>query len=133
MSDINKVILVGRLTRDAELKYTSKGSPVSNFSIAVNEISKINNENKEIVSYFKIVLWGVVAEKLQQYLTKGKQVAIDGKLRQDRWQQEGNVRQKVKIICEKIQLLGNRSQNPQLKNCRGNDIVVDKCEDDIPF
>lgn len=126
MNDLNRVILIGRLVRDAELKYTNTGTPIINFSIAINEQYNFNGNKKEYVNYFDIVLWGKIAESLNQYLSKGKQIAISGKLRQERWTQDGKNRTKVKIIADTIQLLGFSKQNTNQKN--END---DKFEDDI--
>ncbi|MCL2294715.1 MAG: single-stranded DNA-binding protein [Spirochaetes bacterium] len=106
MTDINRVFLVGRLTRDAELRFTSAGMPVAKFSIAVNRSKKSGDQWEEEVSYFDIVLWGKIAEALSKYLAKGKQVAIDGELRQNRWEQDGQPRSKVEIHAANIQLLG---------------------------
>ena len=106
MADINKVILVGRLTRDAELKYTGSGQAVCKFSVAINRRRKNGDQWVDEANYFDIVLWGHQGESLNQYLTKGKQVGIDGELRQDRWQQDGQNRSKVEIVAANIQLLG---------------------------
>jgi single-strand DNA-binding protein len=113
MADINHVVLVGRLTRDAELKYTEAGMPISKFSIACNEKHKKGEEWVDEVNYFDIVLWGKTAEKLNQYLAKGKQVAVDGKLKQERWQDRGtgNSRSKVTITALNIQLLNSGNNN----------------------
>ena len=106
MADINHVVLVGRLTRDAELKYTSGGQAVCKFSIAINRRRKSGDQWEDEANYFDIVLWGRQGESLAQYLLKGKQVGIDGELRQDRWQQDGQNRSKVEIVANNIQLLG---------------------------
>jgi single-strand DNA-binding protein len=106
MADINRVVLVGRLTRDAELKYTATGQAVCKFSVAVNRRRKNGDQWEEEASYFDIVLWGRMGESLNQYLLKGKAVGIDGELRQDRWQQGGQNRSKVEIVASNIQLLG---------------------------
>ena len=108
MTDINRVFLVGRLTRDAELRYTtSGGTPVAKFSIAVNRSKKSGDQWEEEVNYFEIVLWGKTAEALSKYLVKGKQIAIDGELRQSRWEQDGQNRSKIEIHASNIQLLGS--------------------------
>jgi single-strand DNA-binding protein len=106
MTDINRVFLVGRLSRDAELRFTTSGTPVAKFSVAVNRSKKSGDQWDEEVNYFDIVLWGKVAEALSKYLTKGKQVAIDGELRQSRWEQDGQNRSRVEIHAANIQLLG---------------------------
>ena len=106
MTDINRVFLVGRLTRDAELRFTASGTPVAKFSIAVNRGKKSGDQWDEEVNYFDIVLWGKIAEALSKYLAKGKQVAIDGELRQSRWEQDGQNRSRIEIHASNIQLLG---------------------------
>jgi len=105
MADINRVVLVGRLTRDAELKYTATGQAVCKFSVAVNRRRKNGDQWEEEASYFDVVVWGRSGESLNQYLLKGKAVGIDGELRQDRWQQDGQNRSKVEIVASNIQLL----------------------------
>jgi single-strand DNA-binding protein len=111
MSDLNFVTLIGRLTRDAELKYTASGKPVSKFSLAVNERRKVGDQWKDEASFFEIVLWGQLGESLNQYLAKGKQVAVTGRLKQERWEQNGQNRSKVVINAETVQLLGSLSGN----------------------
>jgi single-strand DNA-binding protein len=106
MMDMNHVSLIGRLTRDAEYKVLPSGQAVCNFSIAVNRRRK-NGENwEDEANYFDIVLWGKQADSLNRYLVKGKQIGVDGELRQDRWQQEGQNRSKVVISALNVQLLG---------------------------
>jgi single-strand DNA-binding protein len=106
MADINRVILVGRLTRNAELKYTNSGSAVSRFGIAVNQRRKKDDQWVDEASFFDVVVWGKTAESLNQYLLKGKQIGVEGQLRQDRWEQDGQSRSKVEIVATNIQLLG---------------------------
>jgi single-strand DNA-binding protein len=106
MVDINHVVLVGRLTRDAELKYTAGGQAVCKFSLAVNRRRKNGEQWVDEPSFFDIVLWGRQGESLNQYLVKGKLIGVDGELRQDRWEQEGQNRSKVEIIANNVQLLG---------------------------
>ena len=106
MADINHVVLVGRLTRNAELKYTNNGAAVSKFSIAINQRRKKDDQWVDESHFFDIVLWGKTAESLNQYLVKGKQVGIEGQLRQNRWEQEGQARSKVEIFATNVMLLG---------------------------
>ncbi|MEL3906023.1 MAG: single-stranded DNA-binding protein [Treponema sp.] len=120
MADINHVVLVGRLTRDAELKYTSGGAAVCKFSIAINRRRKNGEEWTEEVHYFDIVLWGRQGETLNQYLVKGKQVAIEGELRQNRWEQDGQPRSKIEIVANNIQLLGGSSGGGNQQMSTGN-------------
>src|SRR6056297_274089 len=104
-NDINSVVLVGRLTRDAELKYTSNGSAVCKFSLALNRRKKTGDTWGEEANFFDIVLWGRQGEAIHQYLGKGKQVAVQGELRQNRWEQDGQPRSKVEIHALNVQLL----------------------------
>ena len=109
MADINQVVLIGRLTRDAELKYTASGQAVCKFSLAVNRTRKNGEQWEDEPNFFDIVLWGKRGEALNQYLLKGKTVGVEGELRQDRWQQDGQNRSKVEIVANNIQLLGGNS------------------------
>lgn len=106
MADINHVVLVGRLTRDAELKYTANGQPVCKFSIAVNRRRKQGDQWIDEANFFDIVVWGRQGESLNQYLVKGKLIGVDGELRQDRWEQDGQNRSKVEVVANNLQLLG---------------------------
>lgn len=107
MADINHVVLVGRLTRDAELKYTGTGSAVSKFGLAINRRRKQGDQWVDEANFFDIVVWGKTAEAITKYLTKGKQVAVDGELRQSRWEQDGQSRSRVEVHANNIQLLGS--------------------------
>ena len=120
MVDLNHVVLIGRLTRDAEIKYTSSGQAVCKFSIAVNRRKKNGDQWEDEANFFDIVVWGRQGEALAQYLVKGKMVAIDGELRQDRWQQDGQNRSKVEIIANLLQLLGGGNFNQNNQNSQYN-------------
>ena len=115
MVDLNHVVLIGRLTREAELKFTSGGQAVCKFSIAVNRRKKSGDQWEDEANFFDVVLWGRQGEALHQYLVKGKMVGVDGELRQDRWQQDGQNRSKVEIIANNLQLLsgGSSDRNSQ--------------------
>jgi single-strand DNA-binding protein len=146
MADINHVVLVGRLTRNAELKYTNNGSAVSKFSLAINQRRKKDDQWVDESHFFDIVLWGKTAESLNQYLVKGKQIGIEGQLRQNRWEQDGQARSKVEIFATNVMLLGSGSGGggrqagpaPEAK-AGGAELsepsgpAPDNFEDDIPF
>ena len=106
-SDLNNVMLIGRLTKDPESKYLPSGSAVVEFSIANNYY--MSSKNSTEVNYFDVVAFGKMAETVAKYLTKGKQVAISGTLRQDRWQDKDTnaARSKVRIIMQSMQMLGS--------------------------
>ena len=112
-TDINKVVLVGRLTRDAEQSYTQSGSSLLKFGIAVNRWR--SDQNAEEASFFDVTVWGKRGESIANFMTKGKQVAIEGELRQDRWQDknDGSNRSKVTIVANSVQLLGGRDGGSQ--------------------
>lgn len=110
MRDINVVVLVGRLTRDSELKYTKSGMPVARFSLAVNRSKKQGEEWVDEASFFDIDFWGKGAEAVNRYLIKGQQVGVEGELRQDRWEQDGAARSKVVVNATNVRLLGGAAQ-----------------------
>ena len=149
MTDINHVVLVGRLTRDAELKYTNTGTAIAKFSIAVNRGRRVGDQWEDEAHFFDIVLWGKSAESLNQYLVKGKQVGVQGELRQSRWEQDGQPRSRVEVHAINVHLLGGRGQGSGGQGSGGQDYQnqgrpqrgeptqspepVDDFEDDIPF
>lgn len=113
MNDINSVVETGRLTNQAALKYSTTGSAIVNFSIAVNRSMKRGDQWMDEVSYFDVTAFGKVGEALNPYLTKGKQVTISGYLKQERWETNGQKRSRVIIIATDIQLSdGNRKEQP---------------------
>ena len=139
MADINRVILVGRLTRDAELRYTGGGTAVCKFSLAINRRRKNGDNWEDEANFFDVVLFGKQGEAINQYLVKGKQVGIDGELRQNRWEKDGQSRSKVEITAFNIQLLGGGRgrDSDQGSSNRGSSNEpaesTSEFEDDIPF
>ncbi|MDR1900714.1 MAG: single-stranded DNA-binding protein [Treponema sp.] len=112
MADLNHVVLIGRLTRNAELKYTANGQAVCKFSIAVNRRKRTEDKWEDEANFFDVVLWGRQGESLNQYLNKGKMVGIEGELRQDRWVQDGQNRSRIEIVVSNLQLLGGGGASP---------------------
>jgi len=109
MAYFNKVILMGNLTKDPELRYTSSGLAVANFSLAINRKSAKEGEKKEEVDFFDIETWDKQAELCSEYLSKGRSVLIEGRLKQDRWEDEnGSKRSRVKIVASTIQFMPKR-------------------------
>ncbi|MBQ2551860.1 MAG: single-stranded DNA-binding protein [Treponema sp.] len=108
-TDLNSVVLIGRLTRDAELTYLQSGSAVANISVAVNRNKKEGEQWVGEVNYFDVALFGKQAENLKQYLLKGKQIAVQGSLKQDRWEKDGQKFSKIRIIASNVELLGGKS------------------------
>lgn len=111
MASFNKVILLGNLTRDPEVRYTPKGSAVCDLAIAVNrQYTLESGEKREEVTYVDVVLWSRLAEIAGEYLKKGRPVFIEGRLQMDTWddKQTGQKRSKLRVIAETMQLLGGR-------------------------
>jgi len=111
--DINVVVMVGRITRDAELKYSGSGTAICNFSIAVNRRVKKGEQWTDEASFFDLALFGKTAESMNKFLTKGQQVAVNGALKMDRWEKDGQKMSKVGIFVESVQLLGGRKEGGQ--------------------
>ena len=109
MTSYNRVVLVGNVTRDPELRYVGNGTAVTDLGLAVNERVKRNEQWVEEVHFFYVTLWGRTAEVANEYLSKGSSVLIEGRLKQDRWEKDGQKHSKVQIVGEKMQMLGGRS------------------------
>jgi len=108
MANVNKVILVGNLTRDPEVRYTAKGTAVTDISLAVNRFLGQEAGGGQETTFIDVTLWGRQAEVAGQYLGKGRQAYIEGRLQLDTWddKQTGQKRQKLKVVGENLQLLG---------------------------
>jgi single-strand DNA-binding protein len=106
MSSFAGCDIIGRLTRDSELKFTSGGQACAHFSIATDDRKKKGDQWIEEPSFWDITLWGKQAESVNQYLTKGKLVHVSGKMTIDRWEQDGQKREKLKVIADTLTLLG---------------------------
>lgn len=139
---INHVVLVGNLTRNAELKYTNSGMAISTFSLAVNQRRKKDDQWVDEAHFFDIEYFGKAAEAVNQYLVKGKQVGVEGSLRQDRWEKDGQARSKVKITASNVMLLGGRPSGQAAGAAAGpaggaepseGSPPAETFEDDIPF
>ena len=127
MQDTNVIVVTGRLTRDAELKYTNGGTGLCAFSIATNRRAKKGDDWVDEASFLDVAWFGKLAEKLHQYMVKGKQVCITGSLKQDRWEQDGVKRSRVQIIADNVQLLGSKGEG------QSKDAPSDDFKDDVPF
>jgi len=110
MASYNRVILVGNLTRDIELRYIPSGQAVSDITVAVNDRRKTaSGDWVEEATFVDVTLWGRNAEVASEYLSKGAPVLIEGRLKLDRWETEGQKRSKLRVICEKMQMLSGRT------------------------
>jgi len=151
---VNKVILIGRVGRDPEVRYTSSGSPVATFSLATDESFKSREgEQQQHTEWHRVVAWSKLAEICGEYLTKGKQVYIEGSIRSRQWEdQSGNKRTSYEIIARNMQMLGSRSDSeraaaggsrPAAPTAQGSEERFDSgpepsadgeiTDDDIPF
>ena len=143
MANINRVVLVGNLTRDPELKQTPSGTPVCSLRIAVNSRRKDESGQwTDKPNYFSVSVFGNQAESCSQYLSKGRPVAIDGRLDWREWQsQDGSKREAVEIVAESVQFLGSRgeagAETPQFVPAgaagENADFAASAADDDIPF
>src|SRR5499427_7801843 len=111
MGSVNKAILVGNLGRDAEMRFTAGGTPVATVSLATTErFTDREGEKREDTQWHRIVIWGKTAESLQEYLTKGKQIYVEGRIQTREWDdKDGNKRYTTEIKADRITLLGGGS------------------------
>jgi single-strand DNA-binding protein len=110
MASFNRVILLGNLTRDAELRYTPSGTAVTDIGLAVNERRKgANGEWIEEVTFVDVTLWGRTAEIASEYLGKGSPALIEGRLKLDTWEKDGKKNSKLKVVGEVLKLVGSKS------------------------
>lgn len=137
--DINVIVINGRLTKDAEKKAMANGTAIVSFSIASGYRKKSGDQWADETNYFECVILGKSAESVFPYLKKGRQVAIDGELRQNRWESNGQKMSKVVILADTLQLLSEPRQQeakPEVKQetpkTNGPESFVDT-EEDIPF
>src|SRR5688572_31477085 len=150
MSGVNKVILVGRLGKDPEVRNLDNGATVANFTMATSESykDKTTGEKKEITEWHNIVLWRGLAEISQKYLHKGDMVYIEGKLRTRSWEKEGVTRYTTEIIADNMTMLGSRGNSgggggysadsgsrssERASSGGGYSAPVDNSTDDLPF
>ena len=145
MANINRVVLVGNLTRDPELRHTPSGMAVCSLRLAVNTRRKdaSTGEWTEKPNYFDITVWGNQGENCAQYLAKGRPVGVDGRLEWREWEaQDGSKRQAVEVIADTVQFLGSRGEDgPQNTyvpagagaTAGGDDFPTSPTDDDIPF
>lgn len=109
MASLNRVILVGNVTRDPELKYIANGSAVTDIGLAVNDRRKTaSGEWVEETTFVDVTLWGRTAEVAGEYVTKGSPLLIEGRLKLDTWEKDGKKNSKLRVVCERMQLLGSR-------------------------
>lgn len=152
MADLNKVMLIGNLTRDPEVRHTPKGTAVGDLSMAINQSYKgQDGQIREEVCYVDVVTWGRQAETCKEYLSKGSPIFVEGRLQLDQWEtKEGEKRSRLRVRAERIQFLGrgkgggssssshSESSSSQSSKSSSSDDHFDQAppahhDDDIPF
>jgi len=140
MAGINKVILVGRLGKDPEVRYTADGTAVANFSVATSDEwkDKDSGEKKERTEWHRIVAWRKLGEICGEYLAKGRQVYVEGKLQTKSWEKDGVTRYTTEIVASDVQFLGGRNSGDAVSSSsvsenRSGPPIPDSQNDDIPF
>lgn len=130
MASYNKVQLLGNLTRDIDLKSLDSGKSVGEFGMAMNEYYiKENGEKVDTPVFVDVTVWGKQAETCSQYISKGSQVFVDGKLKLDQWQgEDGTKRQKIRVVADRVLFIGGRKENYD-----EGDAGSQEYDDDIPF
>ena len=143
-ASVNRVVVVGNLTRDPELRHTPSGTPVCSLRIAVNTRRKdASGQWADKANYFSVSVFGQQAENCAQYLAKGRPVAIDGRLEWREWEQDGNKREAVEIVADSVQFLGSRGDGDggggggyipaDASGAPAGDFPTSPTDDDIPF
>jgi single-strand DNA-binding protein len=143
MASFNKITIVGYLGRDPEIRYTSDGTPVCSFSVATTERKKDKSGDfQDVTTWFRITAWRRLAEIANQYLSKGKQVYIEGRLSQSEYQdKDGNTRTTLEVQCNDLQFIGPRGdegaapreERPASRESAPPEMPSHVSDDDIPF
>jgi single-strand DNA-binding protein len=142
MASLNKVILIGNLGRDPEVRYTQGGTPVANFTLATNEVwTDKAGERQERTEWHRIVVWGKQAEIVREHLTKGKQVYVEGSLQTRQWDdREGNKRSTTEVKALRVLMLGRADAAAEGRTAPPREVVTPDdagapppADDDIPF
>jgi len=135
-SDLNKTIIIGRLTRDPELRYTQNGTSVASFSIANNRTYASSGEKKDSVSFFNCVAWGKLGEIIVQYCKKGHRIGLDGRLQQRTWEdKDGSKKNTIEIVAENVHFLESKKSEASSDNFAnlGTEIENQTEFEDLPF
>ena len=134
MANFNRCILIGNLTRDVELKYTQQGTAVTDIGLAINERRKTKGgEHVEETTFVDVTLWGRTAEVAYKYLHKGSPALIEGRLKLDSWETDGQKRSKLRVVGERLQLLGTPPSKRDDDEVSRAALVGSNAEDDVPY
>lgn len=133
MANLNRVLLTGNLTQEPDLKVTTNGTAILTLRVAVNDRRKVDGEWADAPGYYDCVVIGKRAESLRNFLAKGRKVAIEGKLRWSSWEKDGQIKQKVEIAVDDLELLDSgRRKDPKPQSARVNQAPA-LYDEDIPF
>ena len=142
MANLNKVLLIGRLTRDPESRSIPSGTVVVSFGLAVNRVynRRDSGEKVEETCFVDVEAWGRVGETIARYMSKGRSIFIEGRLKFDSWERDGQRRSKLSVVAENFQFLGDgggggrgAASAPQGATVGARETPQDDYEDDIPF
>ena len=142
MASFNRVILVGNLTRDVDLRYTPQGTAVTDIGLAVNDRVKRDGNWVDETTFVDVTLWARTAEVASEYLSKGSPVLIEGRLKLDQWEQDGQKKSKLRVVGERMQMLGGRGGGGNAPRGGANEPAATSPsgpantpppQDDIPF
>lgn len=129
----NKVILIGNLTKDPELRYTPQGTPVASFRLAVNQKFKSGDDMKQDTLFIDIVVWGKQGETCSQYLNKGSSALVEGRLQERRWESEGQQRSKFEVVANSVRFLSSKKSAGQGQGQEGDFPPPEEASDLEPF
>ena len=133
MASLNRVMIIGNVGSEPEMRFTPNGTPVTSFSVAVNERFKSGEEWQEKTEWFHIVAWQKLAETCNQFLTKGKQIYIEGKLQTRSWEGDGQKKYRTEIIASKVLFLGKKPNGEEAGEVAPATLLAPSDLDDEPF
>jgi single-strand DNA-binding protein len=135
MANLNKVMIIGNVGTDPEMRYTPNGNPVTSFRIATSRVfTTPENERKQETEWFTVITWNKLAESCNQYLAKGKRVYVEGRLRTRAWEgQDGQKRSRVEIVADRVLFLDRQATAPLPEESKLEKLEDVTTEDDLPF
>jgi single-strand DNA-binding protein len=136
MASLNKVMIIGNLGSEPEMRFTPNGNPVTSFSVATNRVyTTSDRERRTETEWFNVVTWNKLAEQCNQFLTKGRLVYVEGRLRTRSWEgQDGQKHYRTEVIANRITFLGSKQSNPMIADERNEDSDSSDLDvDDLPF
>ena len=139
MASLNQVVLAGNVTKDIELRYSTKGTAVANLTLAISEKRKVGEEWKEETAFVDVNVWGSLAERCSQFLSKGKGAVVTGKLMTEKWEKDGKNYSKLSVLANNVQFLWGREgetsapQRSKPPEQKPEPTVTRQNQDDIPF